>query len=750
MMKFLIACLCAAMPAMSWAQYVEKENNKSDTVRTSYLDEMVVSANRIYEPRRTVAQQIRVMGVGVITNLNVQTSADLLSNSGVVAMQKSQQGGGSPILRGFEASRVLLVIDGVRMNNAIYRAGHLQNVITMDNTVLDRAEILFGPSSTVYGSDALGGVIHFITRQPELSDYDKVKVKGNAFVRYGTVNNEITGHVDFSIGTKTFGSLTSFTFSHFGDLTMGEKINPAYGEPFGERYQYVERADDNQSDILKDNSNKYLQKFSGYKQYDMLQKFVFISSLRVKHNLNFQYSTSTDIPRYDRLTDPGSGGTGLRFAEWYYGPQKRLLTSYQFHITELSSWADGLTATLSYQNVEESRHDRRFNNNIRNNRTEKINVWGLTVEMNKTIGKNNIRYGIDGQFNFLESTAHTTDIVTAEKAPLSTRYPDGDNTLHTMAAFITHTLKISDLWTLNDGVRAGGSWLHSTFNDKTFFPFPYDDITQNTVVGSGNLGVVYTPTSWKFSLMTSTGYRVPNIDDLAKVFDSQTGDANNPGTLIVPNPDLKPEKTINADLGITKFFSDVVRLETVGFVTRMYDAIVVAPSTFNGESTIDYGGYPANVVSSQNIGNALLYGWNATLRADLTEQWVVTASYNYTHGEVLNDDGPNTPLDHIAPQFGRVGIQYNTKKFKSEFFSNYSGWKYLSQYSSSGEDNLQYATPQGMPSWYTLNLRSAYDITDKVKIQFGIDNLLDLQYRTFSSGINAPGRNFTFAVRVNI
>lgn len=741
---FHIACSTIAM-----AQYVEKENNKTDSIRTSYLDEMVISANRIPEQRRTIAQQIKVMGPGVITNLNVQNTADLIANSGVVAVQKSQQGGGSPMLRGFEASRVLLMIDGVRMNNAIYRAGHLQNIITMDNNVLDRVEVLFGPSSTVYGSDALGGVIHFYTRNPDLSEDDKPLFKSNAFVRYGSVNSEKTGHIDFTIGGKKFGSLTSFTFSDFGDLKMGEKTNPSYGEQFGIRNQYVIRASDNGSDVLVNNKDPFVQKFSGYQQYDLLQKFLFAQSTRVKHLVNFQYSTSTDIPRYDRLTDPGSNG-GLKFAEWYYGPQKRLMGSYQLSISNLGSLADGLTATISYQNIEESRHDRRFNNNNRNDRIEKIDVWGLTVELNKAFRKNNLRYGIDGQFNFLNSTAHITDIVTGDKSPLNTRYPDGDNTMGSLAAFVTHTLRISDLVILNDGLRVGGSWLHSTFIDKTFFPFPYDEITQNNLVGSGNLGIIYTPTSWKLSLMSSTGFRVPNIDDLAKVFDSAPGDVNAPGTLVVPNPELKPEKTINVDAGITKFYGDLLRIETVFFATRFYDAIVTQPTTFNGEAVIDYGGFPANVYSNQNVGKALLYGYSVTLRADLSTAWAITVSYNNTHGHVVNENGPNTPLDHIAPAFGRIGVQYNTKKFNSEIFSNFNGWKYLTSYSSSGEDNLQYATPEGMPSWYTINLRTSYEVTKNLKVQVGIDNLFDLQYRTFASGINAPGRNIFATLRVRI
>jgi hemoglobin/transferrin/lactoferrin receptor protein len=249
-------------------------------------------------------------------------------------------------------------------------------------------------------------------------------------------------------------------------------------------------------------------------------------------------------------------------------------------------------------------------------------------------------------------------------------------------------------------------------------------------------------------MMASTGYRAPNIDDMSKVFESVAGTAIKPGILVVPNPELKPEKTINADLSVTKFFGDKLRIEGVAFATNFFDAIATMPTTFNGQSQINFDGFPAIVVSSQNVNKAILYGFNGNARADLSEQLVITASYNYTHGSVKNKNGPDTPLDHIPPVFGRIGIQVNAEKFKSELFSNFSGWKYLGQYSSSGEDNLQYATGEGMPSWYTINLRAGYDINKVVTLQAGIDNILDLQYRTFASGINSPGRNIFGTVRV--
>ncbi len=741
---FAFTSTCAA-----GQQQPKVENAVPDTMRVSYLDELVISANRIPETRRSVVQQLSIVSPATIRTFNAQTSADLILNTGVVAIQKSQQGGGSPMIRGFEASRILLVVDGVRMNNLIYRSGHVQNILTMDNNSLERAEVLFGPSSTIYGSDALGGVIHFYTRTPAFSASGKKEMKGGAFVRYSTANEEKSVHLDLTLSGTRVASFTSFTYSDFGDLRMGEKTNPSFDEQFGVRNEYAVRAYDNSSDLLVTNEDPFVQVFSGYKQWDLLEKLVIKSGERSSHTLNFQYSNSTDVPRYDRLTDPGSGGSGLRFAEWYYGPQTRLMGSYQFQMDGLGSWADHLSVIASFQDIEESRHDRRFNNNNRNNRTENVNVWGLTVDLLKKFRRNSLRYGIDGQFNSLVSTAHSTDLTTGAESPLDSRYPDGDNNMNMLSAFGTHTLEVNDKLVLNDGVRLGYSHLRSVFVDQSFFPFPFGDITQDNLTGSGSLGLIYSPTAWKFSALGSTGFRVPNVDDLAKVFESQAGDAASTGILIVPNPDLEPEKTLNGELGVTRFFGSKVRLDGVFYATRFHDVIVTLPSTYNGQSSIIYNGYPADVYSSQNKDNAYLYGFNVNGWAQVANRVSATASYNYTYGRVKNDGGPETPLDHIPPAFGRIGIQYASDRLTGELFSNFSGWKHIEDYSSSGEDNLQYATTDGMPSWFTINLRASYNVINSLTLQVGVDNILDLQYRAFASGINSPGRNFLFTIKGN-
>ncbi|HEY5691913.1 MAG TPA: TonB-dependent receptor [Cyclobacteriaceae bacterium] len=737
MKNFIFIALCC----LGYRMHAQDQYKIDSAKITLFLDEMVISANKIEEPRRHINQQIEVLTNEKIRQLNAPTTADLLSNSGWVAIQKSQQGGGSVQLRGFEASRVLLMVDGVRMNNLIYRAGHLQNLITTDNNSMERVEILFGPSSTVYGSDALGGVIHLYTKNPMLASEADVKFSGNLMTRYGSVNDEKTRHLDFNINSERFGSFTSFTYSDFGDLKMGERTNPQLGEQLWLRNNYTVRAPDNQSDVLVTNSDPFVQKQSGYRQYDLIQKFLFKSGNRISHLFNIQYSTSSDIFRYDRLTDVQ--GTGLRSAEWYYGPQKRLLSSYNLKVKDLGSMADVLSLTASFQDIEESRNDRRFNNNNLRSRIENVNVFGITLDFKKSIKRSDIRYGLDGQFNTLKSTAHATNIVTGVQSNSDTRYPDGDNSMNTVAGYFTHTYKINPQFTLTDGVRIGGSWLHAAFYDKSFFPFPFNEVDQNNLLSSANLGLIYAPTSWKFSIMISSGFRAPNIDDLGKVFEST------PGNVIVPNPDLESEKTLNADLAITKFIGSNTRIETAFYATQFSDAIVTLPSTFNGQSTINYDGTPSQVLANQNKGKAYILGYNIGLHTSITDQVTASASFNYTKGRVLNEGGPETPLDHIPPFFGRISIRYNSEKLKTEIFSNFNGWKTLDNYSNSGEDNLNYATPRGMPSWYTLNLRGSYEFNSIFAIQVGVDNLFDLQYRVFASGINAPGRNIFGTLRIH-
>ncbi|MFW6327410.1 MAG: TonB-dependent receptor plug domain-containing protein, partial [Bacteroidota bacterium] len=264
------------------------------------MDEFVISASKALENKKQVPYKIDVIDDEKIHEITSQTAAEMLESTGNVFLQKSQGGGGSPILRGFEANKVLLVIDGVRMNNAIYRGGHLQNAITIDNNILQRAEIVYGPSSVIYGSDALGGVIHYYTRNPKLSLDETPDISGNVYGQFSTVNNGKIGNVNLNVGLKNFASLTSFTSSDYGDIKMGTNRNPFLND-FGKLNHHAIRHNGQDSTVRNEDPN--IQKNTGYTQYDFLQKLLYRVNSKLDLNLNIQYSTSSNVDRFDKLND---------------------------------------------------------------------------------------------------------------------------------------------------------------------------------------------------------------------------------------------------------------------------------------------------------------------------------------------------------------------------------------------------------------------------------------------------------------
>lgn len=706
---------------MSFSQEV------TDTTKTQNIEEIKINSKKIKIDKNQTPSQIEIISKEKIEFQNFQNTADMLANSGSLFVQKSQQGGGSPVIRGFEASRVLLLVDGVRMNNLIFRAGHLQNVITVDENFLETALVQFGPTSSLYGSDALGGSVNMITKRAKFGN----GFTGNVNTRYSTVNEEKSGYFDLNYGSANFASLTAFSYNDFGDLKMGRTKNHN-GDFFGERPFYVETV--NGVDVLTVNDNKYIQKTSGYKQYNFLQKVAYKTKSGFTHSANFQYSNSTDINRYDRLTDKSS--SGLRSAEWYYGPQKRLLAVYSFEKENMFSNTD-FKLDAGYQNVEESRINRNFGSANRNNRMEKVAVYSLAANFETKLKKGNLYYGLENYYDDLKSTAFRNNINTGIVTPLDTRYPNGKNNMMRNDVYISYSSKRYVATNFSMGARVGYASLNSTIADNTIFPLPFSEIKQQNLTYSGNIGLVHNA-SENFIIKTnlSTGYRVPNIDDLAKIFESGAG------TLIVPNKDLKPEQTVTGDLGfVLKSKTNKHQFDATYFYTQLYDAIVTDAFTFNGSSTYDFGGGDIrNVIANQNLGKAFVTGVNGNIKATIAKNLQFNGTYNFTLGRVTTN-GNKRPLDHIPPYFGKLGFNYSPSWATFEVYMLFNGKKHLKDYSTSGEDNLVYAPVGGTPAWETYNFKASSKQMNGFTLFAGMENILDTQYRNFASGINAGGRN---------
>jgi hemoglobin/transferrin/lactoferrin receptor protein len=705
----------------------------SDTLQ---LEEVVVSASKFGELKRSIPYQIEQIRRSDIQFNNAQNSADLLMQSGQVYVQKSQAGGGSPIIRGFEANRVLLVIDGVRLNNAIFRGGHLQNILRIDQNMLEQVEVVFGPASVVYGSDALGGVMHFRTRKPELSQTTQTLIKTSLLTRYATANNEFTTNGTINVGGTQWGSLTSFTFSDFGDVRQGSRRRAAYPD-FGKRPDYVIR--EGGIDIIKANSDPNLQVGTAYKQYDFFQKFLFKPSETITHALNIQYSNSSNVPRYDRLTQIRNGE--LRYGDWYYGPERRFMASYQLELKG-QSYYDELIVTGAYQAIQESRNSRALNSTSLKSQVEAVDVYSINADAQKKWRGHTLRYGLEYVFNKVDSKANLTNILSKTSTPTDTRYPDGGSTMHWMAIYLTDQLKLGEKWYLNGGVRLNQVTLKSSFNNMEFFPFPYTSAEQNAMAFTGNLGMVWLPVqTTKLSVLASTGFRAPNVDDIGKVFDSQ------PGLVVVPNPDLKSEYSRNVEFSLDQWVSKYFRFNGTLYQSWLQDALVMAPFTFNGQSSILYNGQQSKVVANQNMQKAYVRGVSLEANVYPSAHWRLQGVYNYTQGSVLEANATTSPLDHIPPAYGKVSLQWHSTIWRAEVFSLFNAWKRIEDYRLNAEDNESGATPEGMPGWSTLNVRGSYRLNSYLTVQASLENILDTNYRAFASGVSAPGRSFIIALR---
>lgn len=697
--------------------------------RNIMMEEFVVSAAKGKEKKEETPYMIDVLGAEQLQSTTFQTSADILLESGNVMVQKSQGGGGSPILRGFEANKILLVVDGVRMNNAIYRSGHLQNSITIDNSILERVEILFGPSSIIYGSDALGGVIHYYTRDPEYN-----ATFASVYGQFSTANLGKIVHGDFNIGKKKIANTTSLTFSDFDDIRSGQNRNKEWGD-WGLVNHYASRIDDNDSTLA--NPNPHIQKNTGYRQLDLLSKTSYSPSSFLDLCLNLQLSTSSKVDRFDQLND--YDGDNMKYAEWYYGPQNRFLSSLQAVYRKDNPLFTNMTATLAFQKIDEDRITRKFRVDDKLFQEEDVFVYSATLDFTRSMKKGHrLLYGLEANHNDVRSSAHYENIINSSLTQALSRYPGGGSFTNSFSAYGNYKMLVNPKVLLDLGLRYHYGLLRSTFTDSNL---PYSEIKINNGALTGSASIVFSPQkTWKYSFIFATGFRNPNVDDYGKV--RAKGEF-----VTVPNDNLKPEYTYNLELGVSKNIPGIATISGAVWFTYLNNAIVRTNYFLNGTDSLLYDGNYYAIITNSNASRATIHGVSLNINSALPGNFSFKGSFNYIQGRDITNE---VPLAHIPPIFGRFSLGYSHQKFGTEAYIAYSGRKYWSELSPYGEDNEDEAiTDFGFPGWSTLNLRAQYRINEHFTIQMAAENILDRFYKVFASGVGAPGRNFIFTFRAS-
>jgi hemoglobin/transferrin/lactoferrin receptor protein len=709
-------------------------------VKTQQLDEVVMSISKWEQQKKDIPQKITSISARAIAFSNPQTSADVLQSSGQVYVQKSQLGGGSPMIRGFATNRLLLAVDGVRMNNAIFRGGNIQNVISIDPYAIRNTEIIFGPGSVIYGSDAIGGVMNFLTLQPQFIKKDSIVISGKGDIRFSSANTEKTFHTDINLASKKWAFLSSITYNNFDDLYMGSNGPDAYL-----RNTYVDRR--NGTDVLVANSNPKKQVTTGYNQINFIQKIAHKPNSNWQYDIGLYLSETSEYSRYDRLIRPTGDGLGLRSAEWYYGPQKWFMGNIQVYKKGRSKFYDGVKVTAAYQFFEESRNDRDFQDLILNRTKEKVHAFSTNIDFeNKKLGDLRLYYGGEYIHNKVLSNGSVLNIDNGALSGAASRYPNG-STWQTLAAYINGEYKANPAITFLSGLRYSHVWIDAPF-ETTYYSFPFNSANLNNGALTGSLGFSWFPKpSLQVTLNGSTGFRAPNIDDIGKVFDSE------PGAVVVPNPDLEPEYAYNVEVGVRKNFNDKAMFKGAAFYTYLVDALVRRDFTFNGETEILYNGEVSTVQTIQNAAKAYVYGFEFGAEVFLSKDLSVASNLTITEGVEEEANGEDSPARHAAPTFGDFHFIWSRERFKADLFLNFNGEISFNDLALT-ERNKEYIYAQDSngnpyaPSWHTLNFRSQFQINPSMNVSFALENITDQRYRTYSSGITAPGINLIIGLGV--
>jgi len=644
------------------------------------LNQVVISANRWKQNSLDIPQKISTIKPKEAALQNPQTAADLLEISGNVFIQKSQQGGGSPMIRGFSTNRLLYSIDGVRMNTAIFRGGNIQNVISLDPFAIENTEVLFGPGSVIYGSDAIGGVMSFQTLTPELSLTNKAVISGKAY--------------------------------------------------------FVKRINGVDQVITQD--DPLLQVPSAYSQTNFMQKVRFKPNKNWDFQYGFHYSETSPYGRYDRHNRLQNGLP--RYAEWNYGPQKWMMNHLSITNEGKNHFYDKVSLRLAQQSFEESRIERGFNESSRSNRTEEVQAYSVNLDfVNKLGSRHTLFYGGEYILNVVESTGVIENINSRIKSPGASRYPDSD--WSSMALYVNDEFSLTEKVKLQAGLRYNQFILNSDF-DTTFYDFSFQKAELNNGAITGSVGAVYRPIDQLvLSSNFGTAFRSPNVDDIGKVFDSEQGSVVVPNPDLnaeyAYNIDIGAafiiSKSVKIDLTgyYTLLENALVRrnFRLNGNDSIIYDGVLSQVQAIQNAAVANVFGVQAGL--EIKLPKGFSFSANANFQQGKEEQ---------DNGEVSpsRHAAPFFGSARLNFNNSRLNLQLNMQYQAERKFEDMP----IGERSKTEIYALNNKGQAFAPAWYVINFKANYQISPLFGVSSGIENITDQRYRPYSSGISAPGRNF--------
>ena len=663
---FQVSCLIACFPAQA-----------------EEIDEILVTAVRHAMVEDQLSIALAVVDTDEIRRHSLLT--DALVRAPGLQLQQTTPGQGAAIIRGQKGSAILHLVDGMRLNNAIFRSAPTQYFALLPTTAVERIEVLRGTPASLYGSDAIGGAVQVITRIPEFES-NEFDTRGEVFVAANTAEQGrvIGGTID--AGTNRLATSASIEYTDIGDRRIGggDRIRPSGYTSRAARFLVAGNPDDNRA-----------------------------------WSVDLQYYEQPRTPRTDELV-PGFGQTQPSSSEFWFRPNRRSFVHGDYHSHDGLLGLDW-NVDIAWQRVDDDRQSRDYEAPDRRFEKNRSDLYGLTVSGSRLTDRGSWIAGSDFYHDDVTSSRLSEDIASGERTEVISRFPDGSS-MQLMSAYGNGTWSVGERNAVTAGMRLS--------DVRTRLP---SSQVHNTEI-SGDVGwVVDLDEAWQFTSNIGYGFRAPNVFDLGTL-GSRPGNRFN-----IPNPDLESERVLHGDVGI-RYRNTIAEFELSAYTMRYRDRITSVPT---GAITPD----GRDITQSVNAASSDVHGVEATVRAALRDDWMLSANLAYTRGEQKVAGGDAEPGDRIPPLSAYIGIEYTPE---SAF--GFEAWAAM----AAAQDRLSARdirdsriNPSGTPGWTSLGVRGTWQPSADWLVSLEASNMLDASYRAHGSGIDAVGRNVTLTVRRN-
>ena len=655
----------------------------------SEIDEVVVTATRRAVSSEQVSSGLTLVGSERAQSEKLVTDA-LASNVGVY-LQQTTPGQGAAIIRGLKGSSILHLVDGMRLNNAIFRSAPTQYFALVPVTAVERVEVLRGTPTSLYGNDAVGGVVQLVTRVPGFEGAEK-QVRGEVSALFDSAELGKTVRAAIDAGNNALASSFSAEYMKTGNRRTGsgDRIGPSGYESKAARLAIAGNLSDDRSWLF-----------------------------------DAHYLEQPETPRVDELV-PGFGQSEPSSSEFFFAPNRRIFVHGRYTVTDGLAGLDWNT-DVAWQRIDDDRVSRDFEATDRRRESNSSDLYGLTLSASRLTNAGSWIVGAEFYHDEVGSQRVEDDLLSGTSQTLASRFPDGSE-VRQAALYGNVQRQVADRHNLSFGVRVS--------NDDVTLPATAvsgaADINSTDL--SGDLGWIFDATeSWHLLANVGLGFRAPNVFDLGTL-------GNRPGNRFnVPNTTLDSERVAQADLGV-RYRTDRMRFDLMVYALRYDDRIT---SVGTGDVTPD----GRDVVQSVNAAESSIRGVEAGVDVRISDALSARAVLNYSWGEQEVSGSDAEPADRIPPLNGNVALSYDAgRNYRLESWVRFAD---AQDRLSARDIRDSRIDPQGTPGWAIIGARLEKEYAQRWLLSVAVNNLLDKRYRVHGSGLDAPGRNLMISARYN-